>query len=341
MILLSLHFVLQMCHGLRASGDDVGAVFNILFYSPAVILISLGIINIECGAARCRRYCAVGLAGLALIYAAFVLGWIRSGSLRLGNMMYVMVLLFFLLLAYFVFCDFHEAIRRRRIIEDQTAVDLLPYDRYTLSSLVFLCSMALLLVVAILSRPLLYVVAPLMLMALLVFTLSFIGLGYNMMPSDNALEDSSEDLGKENSQPETAGKQNSTAATPQRKLEPERVAEISHALSEWRAGGGFRDPGVNMTTLSRRLNINRQDLSLFFDQHLHSTFRIWLGDVRFQEARRMLSENPHYSNEAISAECGFSSHAHLYKVFRAKTGMTPKMYKESLSKQDQTDTSAQ
>ncbi len=45
----------------------------------------------------------------------------------------------------------------------------------------------------------------------------------------------------------------------------------------------------------------------------------------------MLIENPHYSNEAISSECGFSSHAHLYKVFRAKTGMTPRMYRESLA----------
>ena len=58
-------------------------------------------------------------------------------------------------------------------------------------------------------------------------------------------------------------------------------------------------------------------------QNLRRRFRI--------KRRRMLIENPHYSNEAISSECGFSSHAHLYKVFRAKTGMTPRMYRESLA----------
>ena len=72
MILLSLHFVLQMSHGLRASGDDVGTVTNILFYSPAVMLISLGILNVECGPSRCRHYCIVGLVGQVLIYASFL-----------------------------------------------------------------------------------------------------------------------------------------------------------------------------------------------------------------------------------------------------------------------------
>ena len=47
MVLLTLHYVLQMSRGFRASGDDVGAVVNILFYSPAAILVSMGIINLE------------------------------------------------------------------------------------------------------------------------------------------------------------------------------------------------------------------------------------------------------------------------------------------------------
>ena len=333
MVLLSLHYVLQMTHGLRASGDDVGAVVNILFYSPAVMLISLGILNVECGVVVRRPYFAVGLAGQVLVGAAFAIGWIRAGSLHLGGMLYVMVGLFFALLCYYIFCDLREAMRRRRIIESQTAADLLPYDRYTLSSLLFLCSSALLLVVAIPFRPLLYVVGTLMLLALVIFTLAFIGLGYNIVPSDRVMDDDSEDAESGVARQEDSDGTQADAAA-RHKLADTRVAEISHALSEWCARRGFRDPGINMATLSHRLGVSRQDLTLFFDQHLHSSFRIWLSDVRFQEAQRMLSENPHYSNEAISVECGFSSHAHLYKIFRAKTGMTPKMYKESLAGRD-------
>lgn len=51
MFLLTMHFILQMKHGLRASGDDVGAMFNILFYSPVAFLISFSMYNIECSKA--------------------------------------------------------------------------------------------------------------------------------------------------------------------------------------------------------------------------------------------------------------------------------------------------
>lgn len=56
MFLLTTHFILQMKHGLRASGDDVGAMFNILFYSPVAFLISFSMYNIECSKASRRLY---------------------------------------------------------------------------------------------------------------------------------------------------------------------------------------------------------------------------------------------------------------------------------------------
>lgn len=49
MVILAIHFLLQMLFGFRASGDDIGATINILFYSPAAFLISYSLINIECG----------------------------------------------------------------------------------------------------------------------------------------------------------------------------------------------------------------------------------------------------------------------------------------------------
>ena len=34
-------------------------------------------------------------------------------------------------------------------------------------------------------------------------------------------------------------------------------------------------------------------------------------------------EHPEYSNETISAECGFSSRSQLYKIFKDNLGMSP------------------
>ena len=45
---------------------------------------------------------------------------------------------------------------------------------------------------------------------------------------------------------------------------------------------------MNMLTLSRTLCISKDELSVFFDQYLKTTFRIWLGDIRFNAAKKMI-----------------------------------------------------
>lgn len=329
MVLLFVHYVLQMGHGLRASGDDVGAVVNILFYSPCVVLVSLGIINVECGRIFQRRYFMVGVVGFALILVTFLVGLHISGSLHLGAILYVMLAQFFFMMSYFTYSSLHEAHMRRKVIEDQTATDLLPYDRYTSSSLMFLSAMSLALVFVILNRSFLYIFGPIMLVSLLYFTMAFIGLGYNFRPFDGILEDDTQDAEADLLQECQTG-ESSAGDMSLQPMDKSRIKEIDRIMTDWCACGGFRDSEINMSILSRRLGIPRRELTVYFEQYLRSSFRIWLSDVRFQEACRMLAENPNYSNEAISVGCGFSSHAHLYRIFRTKTGMTPRKYREKL-----------
>ena len=46
MICLAVHYFFQMRFGLREAGDDVGMLANIIFYSPAALLITCALINI-------------------------------------------------------------------------------------------------------------------------------------------------------------------------------------------------------------------------------------------------------------------------------------------------------
>lgn len=85
---------------------------------------------------------------------------------------------------------------------------------------------------------------------------------------------------------------------------------------------------MNMLTLSRTLCISKDELSVFFDQYLKTTFRIWLGDIRFNAAKKMMFEFPDYSNDIISAECGFSARTYLYRIFKSKEGCTPTEWRE-------------
>lgn len=83
-----------------------------------------------------------------------------------------------------------------------------------------------------------------------------------------------------------------------------------------------------MLTLSRAVGISKRELSLFFDQCMRSTFRIWLSEIRFNAAKKMMLDYPDYSNDIISSECGFSARTYLYRVFKSKEGCTPTEWRE-------------
>ena len=83
-----------------------------------------------------------------------------------------------------------------------------------------------------------------------------------------------------------------------------------------------------MLTLSRTLCISKDELSVFFDQCMQSTFRIWLSEIRFNAAKKLMLDYPDYSNDIISVECGFSALTYLYRVFKTKEGCTPTEWRE-------------
>ena len=128
-----------------------------------------------------------------------------------------------------------------------------------------------------------------------------------------------------------SAKQQTSADSRTESLQPlsdERRDFIQKSLDAWCANLGYKDSTVNMLTLSRTLCISKDELSVFFDQYLKTTFRIWLGDIRFTAAKKMMLEFPDYSNDIISAECGFSARTYLYRIFKSKEGCTPTEWRE-------------
>lgn len=112
-------------------------------------------------------------------------------------------------------------------------------------------------------------------------------------------------------------------------LMPEdRRKQIQQRLDEWCAAMGYKDGGVNLLSLSHAIHVSKDELTIYFDQSLKTTFRIWLSDIRFAAAKKMMIENPEYSNDIISSECGFSSRTHLYRIFKAREACTPTVWRE-------------
>lgn len=322
MFVLAWHYVLQMVCGFRAKGDEIGAVVNVLFYSPVSSFISYATYNLICYRGGRKKFALLGCVSYALILICFFFGYNDTPrGMHMGEWLYVMLALFAVTIMYSTYTTVIEMRYHRKIIEENTTEDLLPFDRYTYTTYGFAGIMVLAMVGTICYRPLLYCVGPLMLFSLISFTISFLGYGYNMIPAEVRLElDTADEPLEVMEESEEVG------------LGSEKISIIESMLASWCDKGGYRDSTVNMPMLSVKLGIPRNELSMYFENCLKSSFRIWLSDIRFKEAQRMLLEECRYSNDTISSECGFSSHAHLYKIFKAKTGFTPGQWRDSVRK---------
>ena len=331
---LAIQYLLQMLLGFRAKSDDLGAVFNILVYTPCITTISMGIYNIEATHANRRKMNIVCTCIYAAIIAVFCIGYSNSGSLNIGNWLYAMLVLFGANVAYCIYMIMIEMRKRKKMLELMTGGDMLPYVRYARASVFALFFSTLTMPFAILSTTLLYIIGPLALLSILFFNLSFVAMGFNYVPTEELLDKEEEESAAladeitESSNGQDAESADSKETLPS--FSQERQAAIKEKLDKWCEELGYKDTTVNMFTLSRSLNISKNELSRYFTSCLNSTFRIWLSEVRFEAAKKMMLDYPDYNNDIISAECGFSSRSYLYRIFKEKEGCSPTVWRAKI-----------
>ena len=327
LLFMAVHFFLQMYFGFRATDEDVGAVINVLVYLPCFTLFSMAIYNIEATHTKRRKMNIICAAVYAAMLAAFAVGYSFSGSLNIGAWLYVMLALFFGNIVYCIYMIIIEMNKRKKLLETMTATDMLPFIRYARASIAMLSLIAISMPFAILSTKSLYIIGPVGLLVLLFFIVNFVAFGNCYVPTEELLDrergngetDDDEQTTAENCASQSAADCEQSA----QRLSAERSAFIQAALDKWCADMGYKDSSVNMLTLSHSLDINKNELTQFFSQCQNTTFRIWLSEIRFNAAKKMMKEFPDYNNDIISAECGFSSRSYLYRIFKEKEGCTP------------------
>ena len=331
---LAIQYLLQMRLGFRAKSDDLGAIFNILVYTPCITTIAMGIYNIEATHANRRKMNIVCTCIYAAIIAVFCIGYSNSGSLNIGNWLYAMLVLFGANVAYCIYMIMIEMRKRKKMLELMTGDDMLPYVRYARASIFALFFSTLTMPFAILSTTLLYIIGPLALLSILFFNLSFVAMGFNYVPTEELLDKEEEESAAladeitESSNGQDVESADSKETLPS--FSQERQAAIKEKLDKWCEELGYKDTTVNMFTLSRSLNISKNELSRYFTSCLNSTFRIWLSEVRFEAAKKMMLDYPDYNNDIISAECGFSSRSYLYRIFKEKEGCSPTVWRAKI-----------
>lgn len=333
---LALQYYIQLVFGLRASGDDLGAAVNMLIYTPCFSLISLGIYNIETTFHNLKKMELTCSAIYAAIVAIFIIGVKTQGSYHIGGWLYAMVVMYGASVLYCIYIIVREMIKRKKMLETMAATDMLPYLQYSRASLIILFLAAMAMPFAILSTKLLLLIGPLVLFGVFFFNLTFVALGFNYMPTEELLDNEEEETANKvqtaNHQlTDSKGDENNGTETT---LTEKKIKDIQAKLDDWCAKRGFKDCSVNMLTLSRSIGVSKDELTIYFDKFLNSTFRIWLSDIRYNAVKDMMRENPDYSNDIISVECGFSSRTSLYRVFKSRDNCTPTAWREKNIKQE-------
>lgn len=329
-LLLVIHYGLQMIYGFRAHSDDAGVIVNILFYTPVAFLVAHSVLNLECEKRRRRRYDLLFVTLFVATLVAFGSGWLSHNRLYMPYEQMVLYTLYLVSMIVSIAIPLSVIHRNRSRVEAETGGDIMPYVRYTWAGYLLFCCTSLSLVGAIMWRPLLFVVGPAVLLSVVIFNMSFVAMGYNLAPIDEVLTDVADDDEAGAAQSMADGDADELAsgnAVPEQ-LSPEMVCVVEAALAAWCAEKNFRDTTVNMVKLSQSIGVVRRTLSIYFDQHLHTTFRIWLSDIRFKEAQDYIKAHPEYTIESVSSACGFTSRSQLYKIFSDRTGMTPREWRD-------------
>lgn len=93
----------------------------------------------------------------------------------------------------------------------------------------------------------------------------------------------------------------------------------------------FSNSSFNMNTLAYELNIGRSRMYTCIKESIGITPNELVLKLKFEEALRMLKEEPNYNISEISFQLGFSSPQYFTRSFKAFYGETPQAYRKKLN----------
>ena len=128
----------------------------------------------------------------------------------------------------------------------------------------------------------------------------------------------------------------SAAATtdePGLEMDAAGLERVEAAIARWTAQGGHLKSGLKKPLVADQMGVSNNQLSLWLRQR-NQKFWDWLSDLRIEEAKRIISQHPDWTNEAIAEHCGFTDRSAFQNKFKEKTGMTPTEFAQTAVAQD-------
>ncbi|MDR0901972.1 MAG: helix-turn-helix domain-containing protein [Opitutaceae bacterium] len=91
------------------------------------------------------------------------------------------------------------------------------------------------------------------------------------------------------------------------------------------------NPELGIAALAKNLGCSPDHLSRCFHHERGTTLASWIQNERVLAARTLLKES-RYNIAEVGWACGFATPSYFIRVFRARTGMTPRTFREQMVK---------
>ena len=115
-------------------------------------------------------------------------------------------------------------------------------------------------------------------------------------------------------------------------LSPEVSAQLDEQLQQlMRNYKPYLDEDISLSKLSALLGVTPHQLSELLNVHKFTNFYDFLNDFRFEEAIALINDDRlELSVADVAYQSGFNNRNSFYKVFKEKTGLTPRQYKKAI-----------
>lgn len=91
----------------------------------------------------------------------------------------------------------------------------------------------------------------------------------------------------------------------------------------------FLQPNFGRNELIQLTHLDKNRLSKLIQEYAGMNLSDYLNKLRVEYSVTLMQEKPHFSNDAIATEAGFSSRSTFYAAFSKNFGMTPTQYRKN------------
>lgn len=106
------------------------------------------------------------------------------------------------------------------------------------------------------------------------------------------------------------------------------LTQLETALTEWEQEKKFTTPNLTVENVAASLYTNRTYLSNYINSNKNMTFYAWINELRINEAKSLLTEEPNVPIYEISEQLGFSDKSNFSRQFTKITGSSPSAWRK-------------